>query len=1080
MTITYPEYPTPITDNTMPEDWNGKLAIERLVGLAREFQEIGLYPVPKRAGKKVAHWKFWMKRDGHIPLEVNDENLRSYLGHADIDGLILAVGKSCNGRLVVLDIDPAGDHHAGADTYNQIQALSPTPFVIATPSNGLHLYYTLPPEVPALKPTTKVHWDNLDVRSKNSLIGLPGSFQRYTDKAEVKGVAYGHIGYYRRLPHDPHSDYHHIPTMSLPLYNLLWEAQNPIRATSTEEIGAHNYEHTAEALERIEAHLKKPLADQERLVIECLSWVLPNWKDKTYDQWVQLWMSAYHGSSGSIVVRDFIADDPTVWQGYSANDIEQFRSLWNNHQPNPDGFTVASLMYLARQAGWLQTTGLELPQNVIDYIDVGYIQEWTVAQEELPSRVLVKSQTGSGKTFNIRYLWDRLGKPKTVIFVPTTKLAVELANTLKTEHRMPVTLYIDQEAGKTLSAGELLLAKVLVTTLQTFGSKVHKNAPMKSYGLVYFEESDQLFQQFARGGGGAYSSHVKDNEVRAGYAVIHDAFANSGNVWCVDATMTQVTYYVAKSYTPEDTDLVVLQNKRTATKADVRMLTDKGEAYQIILSGLLAGKKTVVVADTAQTAEEVVATMENIGVLAGKKHLLITSHTERNRDVHKFMTDVNKGAQEYDLLAYNSVMASGVSITSVKPDLIVQICTYLTPRVNLQLLNRYRQQDQVYVFFQLSENLYMDTEKEVLLEAYRRAGIEAELMNIPLAERTDDARVREVIAAYSIGDETRQRRASSEFYAKLLEDDGRKVSWAEPLATSSLIGHTLKAVREIKKERKEELRHTWIDTRPIDRDNPADPDMTDLEVAQGEIHAKISAILHGNIPADTDPATVYDVAHEFYNVSSSLSAFIMQGEALSTAETYLADSGRAITTLANHITLIQVLTTVHVLYPTLREVLTTDSLEQRAPAFMELLRGQRAQYDAVINRGNQKFDVVHERSATDLERAVDFAKIILSRVGLKQRTSRDSRTGATQSYKYTIENADNAMSFLRWRYPDKDINIEFTNAPIRAIIDSRGSHIKVFQAMSASQQAEVMRMLNVEKSTDFPTAVESVLMGDGL
>ncbi len=603
---------------------------------------------------------------------------------------------------------------------------------------------------------------------------------------------------------------------------------------------------------------------------------------------------------------------------------------------------------------------------------------------------------------------------------------------------------------------------------------------MAKYGLVYFEESDQLFQQFARGGGGAYASHVKDDEARAGYAVMHDAFENSANVWCVDATMTQVTYYVAKSFVPDDTPITVVQNSRIAQKSAVQMLSERGEAYQVVLQAILSGKKVVVVTDTAQAAEEVVETMDNLGVLTDKKALLITSHTERNHAVHAFMEDVNAGAAKYDLVAYNSVMASGVSITSVKPDVLVQICTYLTPRVNLQLLNRYRQQGSVYVFFQQAESLYLEGDKEVLLEAYRRAGLEANLMNMPLVERTQDARVREVIASYSIGDETLQRRDAAAFYSGLLEDDGREVKWAEPMATSTLIDHSLKAVRAIKKEKKDELRHTWIETRPINQDDPADPEMSDLEVAQGEIHAKIDSVLHGNVPTDTDPATVYDVVHEFVGSSSALSAFILQGDALRTAETYLADDGRAITTLANHITLIQVLTSVHILYPTLRDELLPADLETRAPAFMSILLGQKEQYDAVINRQSQKFQLVYDKEDNDVDRAVAFVKIILARIGLKQRNAKYSRSGGEQQYKYSIENAENALRFLQWRYPDREVDINFTDAPIRAIIDARGSHIKIFQAMTGDQQAKVMRILNSEKTTDFPTAVETVLMGDRL
>lgn len=1074
---TYPQYPAPVVGNVQPDGFNAKISVDRLIEVVHEFQALDLYPVPKKAGDKIAWWPYWMKRDGHVPLEVNDENLRRDLPKPQVDGIILSVGKSLNGRLVVLDLDPAGDHVKAEAVYHEIQCLSPTRFVIVTPANGLHLYYRLPDDVPQLKPTTGVHWDVLDIRAKTSLIGLPGSFQQYTDKAEKKGVQYGHIGYYRRLHNDPEADYTAIPTLSKELYDLLYSAQNPVRATAPEEIGAHNYEHTPEAIARIEEHLKRPVQEREKLVIECLAYVLTGWANKTYDQWLQMWMSAHHGSGGSVAVRDFIASHPDVWAGRKQADVDQFVNVWNSHVSLPDGYTVASLMYLARQAGWLQTTGMELPTSLVQEIDVQYIQEWTKAQDALPNRVLVMSQTGSGKTYNISHLYERLGSPKTVIFVPTTKLAIELATTLRTQHKLPVTLYIDVATGRILPAEKLQAAKVLVTTLQTFGSKVHKHSPMGHYGLVYFEESDQLFQQFGRGGGGAYTSHVSEHEARRGFAVIRDAFEHSGNVWCVDATMTQVTHYVADQMRGEH-KLTVIRNKRVMDKAPVRMLSEKGEAYQVVLASLLANKKVVVACDTAQVAAEVVDTMGVLGVLKDKKHLLITAHTERSQDVHAFMQDINTEAQKYDLLVYNSVMASGVSITSVKPDVLVQICTFLTPRVNLQLLNRYRSQRKVYCFYQQTEALYLDTDLTVMTEAYRRAGLEAALVNMPLAERLPDATVRARVSAMSTGDETLQRRSARDFYTALLERDGRLVTQAATVPQSSVVGHSIKVVRALKKEQREALKSTWPDTRPIDRENPADPDMTDIEVAQGEIHAWISRTLRGNIPANTDPALIYDMVHDFRRYNTVLTAFVKQGEALREAETYLADEARAITTLANRVTHIKLVTLLGLLYTDVNDVLTSDRLEQRAQTFVKELRTNKDAYNAVINPQRQKFDEVYNRSETDEERAVDFAKILLATMGLKQRSVRGQMVGGERGREHVIENADSAITFLKWQYPDDPPAIVFSDEPIRSIIDARGGHIRMFQAMTKQQQAQVMRLLNDEKTTDFPTAVESVLMGD--
>lgn len=1074
--MSFPQYPQPKTDNIKPDGYNGKLDVPTLLALAESFQKLGLFAVPKKAGDKIAHWKFWMKRDGHVPLEPTEANLREWLPHTDIDGLILAVGRSLNGRLAVLDLDPAGDHSKARATYEEIQALSPTGFVVTTPSNGLHLYYRLPEGVEPLKPTTRVHWQNVDIRAKNSLIGLPGSFQQYTDKAEKKGVAYGHVGYYRRLVGVEGASYESIPTMSLELYKLLWEAQNP-QKTNTVSVGASSYEQSAAALARIEAHLARPLAEQERLTLELLGFVLAKWENKTYDQWLQMWMAAHHASSGSSVVRDFIATHDNVWRGRPHSEVASFVSGWDHHVPKPDGFTVASLMYLARLAGWLATTGLEIPDNLTTKINTRYISDWTKNLAELPTRILLQSQTGSGKTYNIRYLYERLDKPKTVIFVPSIKLAMELAGTLKNEQNLPVTLYIDPATGRTKNKDILREAKILVTTLQTFSTKVFgSGVPMSAYGLVYIEESDQLFQQFARGGGqiNIYSSHVSDREARAGFACLRAAFEQSGNVWCVDATMTQITYQVAEAMRGENS-LTLVRNTHVEEKATVQMVASKGEAYQQILRGLSGNKRVVVAADTAQVAEEVVSTMKTIGALDGKKALVITSHTERNREVHRFMDHVNGHAGEYDLIAYNSVMASGVSVTAIKPDIVVQICNYLTPRVNLQLLNRYRRQEEVYCYYVDSENLYMEDDKSLLSEAYRRAGLEAMLINIPLAERTDDATLRAKIAAMSAGDEFYQRRSPKEFYSALLERDGRNVIASEPLAVSGAINASLRKVREVKKAEREYLKSSWHETRPINKDNPADPDMNEIQVAQGEIHAKILSLLGGNIP-DEDPTKIYDVVHSFAPAHVALTSFVTQGEALKVAENYLADEGRAITTVANNVTLIKVLANEHYLFSNIEETLTTETLSQRADAFMAAMVSARGEYDAVIQRKGQKFEEVYQRSDTNIERAIDFSKIILGKIGLKQRVVRGVRRGGETTWEVKIVNAEEAKTYLKWRYKDAK-EISLTNDGIKTIIQKRQPHIQMYQAMTTKQQKQVMKLLNDERTTDFPTAVEAVLDG---
>lgn len=844
------------------------------------------------------------------------------------------------------------------------------------------------------------------------------------------------------------------------------EAANEQDRTTTQRITeADNYGKTLQGSSRLEAHLKKPLEERERLTIECLDWVLTNRTTRwTRPEWLQVAMSAWHGSSGSGTVRDYILmHTHSPWTKDDEDGREAFRREWDGHTPREDGYTFASLLWLARHVGWLSTTGLEIPSELTTTINERYVTSWLEKQATIPERLLLISQTASGKTYAIKHIYERLGQPKTVIFVPSIKLAMELAGTLKNQHGLPATLYINPKTGRSIPVEQLVKAQLLVTTLQTYATKVNASGnPIAD--LVIIEESDQLIQQFSKGGAGIYSSHVNDRESRAGYACLRDTFAHAGHVMCFDATMTQVTYQLADSMKDKHS-LKIVRNTWIEPKPAVTMLNERGEAYQEVLRALQDKKSVVVVADTAQVAEEVTNTMLQLGVLTDKKHLLITRKTERSTDVHRFMSNVERYAPEYDYVAYNSVMASGVSIMAMRPDVIVQICTYLTPRVNLQLLNRYRQQGQIFCYYTEGENLYSQsvTDIEDLFE--RRAQIEASLVNIPLVERTEDAKLKTKIAAIGIADELGQRRSPKSFYTALLENDGREVKDAEAKTVSKTIEYTIRGVRRAKKEEKDIIAKTWNAIPPIDRDNPAKPEYTDLEVAQGETHALIERALSGHIPTDVLPETIYQVVKEFNSRRYALAAFVEQSQALVKAEDFLSDRGRAISTLSNHITLIRVMASLHNLYYDVSDVLTPDVLEQRAPVFMGHLMSLRDDYDAIIGNPKQKFIEVLARDEDINKRALNFSKILLSQIGLKQRTKK----GTTN-----VTNLETAKLFLEWR--QQSSNLDFSADKITNIVNDREPSMGVFEQFNDVQRDQVINLMR-SNGLDFAGAIEVIEMG---
>lgn len=1061
----YPQYPSPHS-NIIKRGEYPKAPLSERMAVYDEFTALGFYMLPKRLKTKVPVWQFWEKQDGQLVNMLTERHeALNWQKRSDVSGWCVVTGNLSN-RLVVLDLDTQEITNNGIDPvnlYNYIQSMSPSAFVLETPTGGVHIYYRLPEHLEMIG-NQKPPVQGMDVRGEGGQVVTMTGYNRYDNDhekgdmyADKKGVPDGHCDTYKKLPL---GDYRIVPELNETLYNWLTSVQKTV---DKEVEQAENYALTEIGLKRMEVHFNQSLDEREQLVIECLNYVLSKWKDdSTYEQWLQMWMSAHHGSSGSTKVRDYIMTHSSVYWRDGENGRLHFKNAWDKHSQRDSGYTMASLFWLAKKSGWLTKTGYEIPDNLCQIIDYKRVSDWIDTLGDIPKRCLLMSQTGTGKTYGISRLWNILGQPKTVIFVPSIKLATELAHTLRSEHQMDATLYRDSGTGATLSSAELTNARVLVTTLQTFANKVAN--PMSEYGLVIVEEADQLLQQFSRGGGGLYGSHVTEREARNGFRVLREAMVDSGVMWFLDATMTQITYHTAEAMR-EHHELHIVRNLHLNKKAKVTFVSDKYAAYQAVLRGLEQNKRVVVVADTALVADEVVQTMQMLGVLDGKKHLTIIRNTERDPNVIRFMEDVNTGASQYDLVSYNSVMASGVSITKVKPDLIVQIGTYLSPRANLQMLNRYRNQSEVICYYRTGENLYAERANTIYKQANERVTLESQMVNLPLATRTSDAELRAWIASLSIADTDIQDRSPREFYQSLLQADGRRIDYSEGEPISAIIKHTLEGVRHIRAEMRDMIAATWQNVPPIDRDRPAPDGYTTMQIVLGETHGDIEKALRGNIPMGVEPETIFKRVMEFKRFGFILTAFVKQEMALRSTETFMADKARAITTLMNNVTTLRVVSILHKLYANLDETLTDEVLAERSPEFLKALVENKDSYNAVITRRVQKFDEVWKRSEDTGERALAFAKILLARIGLKQRSQRSHREGDKTFYIHHIVNINEARQFLEWRNADDmafNPNIVLNTEQIDTVISERTELYKQFYNMDIAKREQVLAMMEDE------------------
>ncbi|HMA79027.1 MAG TPA: DEAD/DEAH box helicase family protein, partial [Candidatus Paceibacterota bacterium] len=379
------------------------------------------------------------------------------------------------------------------------------------------------------------------------------------------------------------------------------------------------------------------------------------------------------------------------------------------HAPQDGGVTVASLFYLARLNGWLSETGIEIDDEQITPFYAQEVGDFLLS-DDAPKKALVMSNTGTGKTLGAIAKLKALGIPKAVFFAPSVKLCVDLSTTL-TQHGVDNTLYIEGSAIK--SYDEFLKAQVLVTTLQSFASRLAKNNAdvLKTFAFVAIDESDELISSFVRADVRlrGYGSHIHRSSAQHGIVALSTLIEKSEYCYLLDGTATRISLDFAN----HSASVPAYRNTYKRDKAPVTRLHSRNEAHQKILESISSHKHTVVCADTRKECEVIVGMAQKI--LDEDQIILFTRLTRNEPKVKAFFEDVDKGAKDYRLVVYNSSMGSGVSITSVEPANIIQIVTgTVSPRKALQMINRYRQQGNVYAYVADIEHIYHDPLNNVM------------------------------------------------------------------------------------------------------------------------------------------------------------------------------------------------------------------------------------------------------------------------------------------------------------------------------------------------------------------------------
>ncbi len=245
-----PQYPFP--ENKITEKgYYPKLPYLELMKIYDELTALGLYVVPKQFDKKLPKWDYWRK-EGKVT--ATRQLVSADQKHDSISGWNVVTGEQSN-RLYVLDLDTAEIQKYGVDPvniYDKIQTLSPNPFVLRSPANGLHMYYRIPEGVEMLtnaKPPVR----GIDGRGNGGQVVTLGGWNRYdgTD-AEKKGVADGHTETYKKCDYGVYSV---VPDMDMALYEWLSTLQP--KKEHVERTLGENYGQTEAGRARIERHMKQ-------------------------------------------------------------------------------------------------------------------------------------------------------------------------------------------------------------------------------------------------------------------------------------------------------------------------------------------------------------------------------------------------------------------------------------------------------------------------------------------------------------------------------------------------------------------------------------------------------------------------------------------------------------------------------------------------------------------------------------------------------------------------------------------------------------------------------------------------------
>jgi hypothetical protein len=503
-----------------------------------------------------------------------------------------------------------------------------------------------------------------------------------------------------------------------------------------------------------------------RWTIELVTFILDDLVEKgeklDNHEWYALRMSAWASSGGANEVFRAIREHP-YWQDIWDPDFEEMR--WEMEQPH--SITAGTLYRLAVDRGFGTTNATDVePDHVIASIG------------ELPrdASYCLKADTGTGKSQAQKATISdvlRSGK-KVCLIVPTTALARAATRDFAD---LGAQAYVEDDSRRIKTREALRDAEFLVTTPQTFASQIAQDpSNLSRYGLIILDEVQQIGDAAFDPQNPIWKAPITAKFYEA--IEVAKTYAKDGKLILrgLDAGLAQQG--------AEWLELPVYECTFHLEKAPVVLYESQKALLDVLMHALEATGRIYIAMDVRESRRHRLGTKWLADYIVShfphKRVLCVDSEsTDSRKNVFdpralQFMNAPNDEASAYDVVIGSPTMLSGVSITAVRADYVFQFCSYLPPKSNLQMLNRFRQQGQVHVWYGGMDSLVSVKTPEAALE---QAEALMSAVGLSPITRSRSAHRRERFRYLTELDRHYQALDPRKYYVRLLEAEGRKVTY---------------------------------------------------------------------------------------------------------------------------------------------------------------------------------------------------------------------------------------------------------------------------------------------------------------